>query len=494
MSRLTDALTKALQGRNPVLYLHTAEEDRTVAALAQAAQAGGLGEGLYVWDCVQGYADLPGGQVSDPVQALQLVLACPQTGVFVLRDLAAFLDRPEVQRAVRNCYYGLLANPRKVVAIVSPELVLSTALEKEVALVTVLPPDEEEIVARLRAVLAEYPGLVLPPELLGEVTLALSGLTLNEVAHIAHRVGRHGITAKDAILEEIFAEKEAVVKKSGFLEFIPPRFRLEDIGGLKNLKDWLSKRAAVFNREAVAQGLPIPKGILLMGVSGCGKSLAAKTVSSLWGIPLYRLDMNLVFSGLYGSPEAAFHHALQTVEAVAPAVLWIDEIENALDITGNGQSNQAHIFSSFLTWMQEKPPLVFIAATANRIEALPAEVLRKGRFDQIFFVDLPTEEERRQILEIHLRRHGAESKDFDMPYLLVTMDEWNGAEIEQAIVAARVEAYRENRPFDSRDVSRAAATIVPLARTMREQIKFIRNWAFGRATPASEAGKRGPAR
>jgi SpoVK/Ycf46/Vps4 family AAA+-type ATPase len=295
--------------------------------------------------------------------------------------------------------------------------------------------------------------------------------------------------SKDQLLDEIFAEKKSVVKKTGFLEFSPPRWDIKSLGGLDNLKNWLIKRRNTFSREALAAGVPIPKGLLMMGISGCGKSLAVKTISSLWNIPMFRLDMNLVFSGMYGSPEEAFHRALKTIESVAPAVLWIDEIENALGLDDSGQRIASHIFSSFLTWMQEKPPLIFIAATANKIQALPAEVLRKGRFDEVFFCDLPSKEERADILKIHLIRNNANPDDFDFKMLQIMTEGWNGAEIEQAIISARTEAFYENRPFNQRDLETVMSRIVPLSDTMEQQIKAIRSWAFSRATPASKYGK-----
>jgi SpoVK/Ycf46/Vps4 family AAA+-type ATPase len=198
--------------------------------------------------------------------------------------------------------------------------------------------------------------------------------------------------------------------------------------------------------------------------------------------------MNLVFSGMYGSAELAFHQALQTVEAVAPAVLWIDELENSLgmDEGATGGATNSHIFSAFLTWMQEKSPLVFVAATANRIQALPAEVIRKGRFDQVFFIDLPNDEERKQIFEIHLKRNGADPSNFDRVFLAAATKGWNGAEIEQAILSARVDAYHDRRPFTIDDITRNTSRMVALSKTMEEQMKKIRSWAFGRATPASK--------
>ncbi|MBO7092924.1 MAG: AAA family ATPase [Victivallales bacterium] len=335
----------------------------------------------------------------------------------------------------------------------------------------------------------EDASLNIPEDAIREITLALKGLTENEISYVLQRACKNKESNKDEILDEIFSEKKNVVKKSGFLEFSPPRWKIESIGGLDNLKQWLIKRQHMFTREAVEAGVPVPKGLLMMGISGCGKSLAVKTISSLWNIPMFRLDMNLVFSGMYGSPEEAFHRALKTIESVAPAVLWIDEIENALGLDDSGQRIASHIFSSFLTWMQEKPPLIFIAATANKIQALPAEVLRKGRFDEVFFCDLPSKEERADILKIHLLRNNANPDDFDFKMLQIMTEGWNGAEIEQAIISARTEAFYENRPFNQRDLETVMSRIVPLSDTMEQQIKAIRSWAFSRATPASKYGK-----
>jgi len=257
------------------------------------------------------------------------------------------------------------------------------------------------------------------------------------------------------------------------------------------LREWIDKRASLFTQESYEAGLPLPKGILLMGVSGCGKSLAAKTVAAIWKVPIFRLDFNVIFSGLYGSPEATFHQALKTIESVAPAVVWIDEIENGLGMRANaGSTDQNQIFSAFLTWMQEKPPMIFVAATANHIESLPAEIIRKGRFDQVFFCDLPGNEERDAIFKIHLARNGADVDAIDVAYLVIATEGWNGAEIEQVVIAARIDAYTDNRAMTTRDVSRHIRSNVPLSETMAEQIKAIREWAWGRATTASKTKQR----
>jgi hypothetical protein len=415
----------------------------------------------------------------------------PRRGFAIFRDLPAYFDRPEVVRALREAYVQLRERD-SFLFMISPQIALPELLAKETFLVDLELPSEDELAGRIQQVAAQFPDVVLEPELLSEMALGLRGLTLNEATHILQRVYRGKRILRDDALAEVFTEKELIVKKSGYLEFVPSVTKVEDIGGLDVLKDWLVRRRKLFSRQAVADGMPAPRGFLIMGMSGCGKSMCAKAASSLWGVPLFRLDMNLVVSGLFGSPEAVFHRALQNIEALAPAILWIDEIENSVGQSGSGSSSGANssIFSAFLTWMQEKPPLVFVAATANRIQDLPAEIIRKGRFDQVFFVDLPTDEERQEILEINLRKAGADLSKYDTKIIALSTRGWNGAELEQAVVSARVEAYHEGRDFGPDDLSHALASIVPLSRTMEEQMKRIRSWAFGRATVASSQNKR----
>ncbi len=490
MASLSEQLQSAVAGRNPLVYLLSSEEDRILKGLHAVAEAQG-NVPVVTWTCVQGLEGIGDPAATrDPVQAMEAVRQRPGPGYFVFKDLSPFLIRPEVARALRDLYYSGLDAERRHVFVVSPDLVLPETLRKELYLVEIAPPSEAEIAEQLARIRADHPEYGLPEEGAGEVVLALKGLTETEVYQVVHRVGRRGPTDKDRLLDEIFAEKRNIVKKSGYLEFSPPRYDIESLGGLDNLKDWLIKRRKLFSREALEAGVPVPKGLLMMGVSGCGKSLAVKVISSLWQVPLFRLDMNLVFSGMYGSPEEAFHKALRTIESVAPAILWLDEIENALGMEETGLKINSHIFSAFLTWMQEKPPLIFIAATANRIHALPAEIIRKGRFDQVFFCDLPVDEERNEIFRIHLRRNGANPDDFDFKMLAVMTQGWNGAEIEQAVISARTEAYYEGRMFNQRDLTAAISKIVPLSETMEQQIKSIRSWAFSRATPASKYGRR----
>lgn len=491
MSSLIEEITGAIRGRNPLVYLHSAEEDRIIDLLRKSVDDYGGGSwDIHEWTCGDGFRDLEkAGDTADPVQALRLIARSDEESFYVMKDLHAFLDRPEVVRALRDIYYLNKGTTGRMVFILSPDLKIPSELKKEIHLIECSSPDEDELREEFERVRELYTDSDYSDEDRAQIVLALKGLTLGEANHILHRVFTSEAEGTDAVLDQVFAEKKGIVKKSGYLEFAPPRWDISDIGGLDVLKDWLVKRKQTFTQEALDSGVPIPKGLLVMGVSGCGKSLAVKAISGLWNIPMFRLDMNLVFSGLYGSPEAAFHNALDTIESVAPAVLWIDEIENALGIEEEGIQIDSHIFSSFLTWMQEKPPLVFIAATANRIQALPAEIIRKGRFDQVFFVDLPNEKECVEILKINLRKSGVDTEDFDFKMLAIMMKGWNGAEIEQAVVGARTNAFYEDRKLTMDDLAASISKIVPLSETMEQQIKRIRSWAFTRATAASQYGK-----
>ena len=476
----------AVQGRHPLIYCLTPEEDRVRNVLEDLAAERGPEARVATWDCVNGLVPGTGSDTRDPCAALEAIVRDPQPGFHLMRDLPDHLHRADVVRALRNAYHALARDGQCTVVIVASVLEIPASLQKEIFLVEAALPTATELLEQVDRVQAAYPGAAVPDASRSAVALALRGLTLNEAGHVMHRVFSRGRVSEREIFEEIFAEKQWLLRKSGGLEFVPHPVDLDAIGGLDVLKDWVRARRELFTQEAVDQGLPIPRGMLIMGVSGCGKSLCAKAVASLWNIPLFRLDMNLVFSGLYGSPEAAFHRALRAVESVAPVVLWIDEIENALGMTSERATvDQSLTFSTFLTWMQERPPLVFVAATANRIESLPAEVIRKGRFDEVFFCDLPTDAERRAILRIHMERNGINPEAVPPDRLLYATRGWTGAEIEQAVIAARIDAHNARRDATLDDLRHHIRRMVPLAATMAEQVKAIRDWSYERAMKAS---------
>lgn len=488
--RGAERIRRALLGAYPLLYVQSWEEGRVERALAVLAQK------FYerpvpfaTWTCVDGWNGLADGPADtrDPLRALDAVLQAAGPGFFLMKDLPALLDeRPDVVRRLRDAYRQLKGKG-KFVVMVSPRLVLPEDMKKEVFLVDYDLPDEAEVRNAIGILAKRYLGEGgLAPADADRVVTALRGQTLDELEHVFAKVFARTPRFDEGTFDELLAEKEQASRKEGVLEYVAPRVTLDDIGGLENLKEWLRKRQSLFTREAVEAGLPVPKGLLMMGMSGCGKSLSVKTIPALWNLPLFRLDMNLVFGT--ANPEASFHRALKTTEGLAPAILWIDEIEMAITggrEAGGGDPALGRIFSTFLTWMQEKEALVFVAATANRIHLLPAEFIRKGRFDQVFFVDLPNETERKAIFTVHLRKQNADLARFDVVFLAKATKGFNGAEIEAVVQSAAIDAFNEKRPVDENDVSRVITSTVALSKTMDEQIKAIKSWAHNRALSAS---------
>lgn len=438
------------------------------------------------WSCTDGLEGYDHEETTDPAAAIREIIKHGQAGLYVFKDVTPFMHDPILVRAIRDAYYTFRNTPGKHLFILSPEFRLPESLKKNVFVLDIPPPDTEDLVELVTAVVPEYTSKQVPTDFIHDVALSLKGITLDEAEHVLHSVLSDAKLSKDRLLNEIQDTKKSLAADSGFLEYVPHKKEIDHVGGLSNLKAWIEDRSTVFNQQSVDKGLPIPGGILIMGVSGCGKSLCAKVVANMWNVPLFRLDMNLIFSNIFGNPEAAFHKSLRVIESLAPVVLWIDEIENGLGFTEKTNSIQSHIFSAFLTWMQEKPPLVFVAATANHIEILPAELIRKGRFDQVFFVDLPNEKERAELFEIHLKLNSVDPEAFNMQSLILETEGWNGAEVEQAISAARIQGHKQKRAFTTEDIVQHARTVVPLSRTMKEQIQVLKDWAWDRATPASK--------
>jgi AAA+ superfamily predicted ATPase len=488
-NRTVSRILRGLRSRYPVFYLVGWDESRIESLLRSIARSYfGADDRLRVWSAATGFGthEDPAHPARDPMAAIARVAAAPPEPplMYLFKDLPPwFEENPALVRGVRDLYYQL-KNGRSVLFMSCPLLRMPEILKKEVFLVDVDLPSEDEILNLLQAdpATAEQPA-----EELFQLAARMRGLSMNEVGHLAARLFQGTPLTGTEMLAEVQEEKAQMLRKESCLQFYPSTLSLDQIGGLENLKQWVTTRAGLFSRAAYESGVPLPAGILFMGVSGCGKSMAAKAIAAAWSLPLVRLDMSLVLSGSFGTPEYAFERATKMAEELAPMVLWVDELENAfgLDPTAGQSGGNVNIFSSFLTWLQEKSPKVFVAATANRIQQLPAELMRKGRFDQLFFLDLPNQDERREILRIHILRNGGDPEQFDLGYLAVTTKDWSGAEIEQAIKSARVDAYRDNRPFAQADVVRNAISTVPLSQTMVEQIREIKNWSFRRAVNAS---------
>lgn len=479
-------LLLGLKNRYPLFYVRSRDERRLIRQLERVSEDYYKDQRpLVVWSSVdgcRGFQDL-----SDPFAMLQHIRKAPDDCIYLLKDFPAlFKEHPNLIRAVRDVYDNLLGTQRFVV-LSHPGQHLPGEIQGQTWFVDLGMPDSEEIERHLRSLITQFKKEdQIDENWISSMVNAMKGLDLEEITHLIYGWDHDNRFDPGSNLEDVYANKTALLQKEGCLQFISKSVKVDEVGGLENLKEWVLSRKHLFSREAVQEGVPMPAGILFMGISGCGKSMAAKVIAGAWNLPLIRLDMNLIMSGAYGTPEFAFDHALRTAENISPLVLWIDEMENSFGYDGSSSGGNNSIFSTFLTWLQEKPPQVFVVATANRIERLPAEVIRKGRFDQLFFLDLPTDEERRAIFRIHIRFYGGDPDTFNMNLLSIVTRDWSGAEIEQAVKAARIHAFQEGRIFDEKDITYISARMVPLSRTMEEQIKHLRQWSQTRATPASK--------
>jgi len=488
-----------IRARYPLIYLVTWEEQRLHDILESLAK--NHGKQLVEWSIHRGLRRAGGTRtaaelepVKDPIKALDAIGKLVEPSLVVLKDFHPFLDDPAVVRAVRELGHQLKGSFTTIV-FVSPTLKIPVELEKDVSVLDVPLPG----FADLRGLLREIVQVIrannrVKIELTNQDAEALiraaQGLTLSEAENaFAKAIANDGKLAADDIAL-VLDEKKQILRKSGLIEYISTDETLGSVGGLEHLKAWLDRRAHAFTDEARQFGLPEPKGLLLLGVQGCGKSLTAKAIASRWRLPLLRLDMGRIFAGYIGSSEENVRKAIRIAEGVAPAVLWIDEIEKGLSGSDGGASDggvTSRVFGALLTWMQEKTAPVFIVATANRIVDLPPELLRKGRFDEIFFIDLPSLRERADIFAIHLRRRGRELADFGIAELAQHSEGFSGAEIEQAVISGLYQAFETRGALTQAHLLAALAETRPLSTTMREDIDRLRAWAETRTRAASPA-------
>jgi len=493
-------LDTLVRARYPLVYLVTSEELRVEALLADLAQR--HGKALLGWTATQGYRRLGGARTvpppegaTQPLEALQAVERLNEPSIVVLKDFHPYLSDPAVVRALRDLAHALKSTYTTVL-LLSPSLVIPPELEKEISVLDVPLPTAEELMALLREIATvlrqtSRTPVELTREEAGQLITAALGLTLSEAENAFAKAVAHDGKLGKGDIQLVLEEKRQVIRKSGLLEYFAPDAALEAVGGLELLKGWLGRRGAAFSEKARAFGLPQPKGLLLLGVQGCGKSLTAKAIAATWRLPLLRLDMGRIFSGLVGSSEENLRKAIRTAESVAPVVLWVDEIEKGLSgLSSSGSSDggvTARVFGTFLTWLQEKTAPAFVVATANRIDLLPPELLRKGRFDEIFFIDLPAPAEREEILRIHLAARRRDPARFDVAALARAAVGFSGAELEQAVVSGLHDAFAEGGELAQRHLEKAIAESLPLSVTMREQIATLRAWAATRTRPASAA-------
>jgi AAA+ superfamily predicted ATPase len=499
-----DELDVLIRARYAIIYVVSWEEDRVERYLREIAER--RKKNLFVWTVTQGIsksgaepqrAKAGAGSTADPLAALDAVIQHVEPAIYLFKDFHRFScdDRCNIAviRRLRDLAHHL-RDTYKTLVIVAPALRIAPDLAKDVTVLEFGLPDIDDFAHLLDRIIADVrdnPKVQI--DLAGEdrerLLHAARGLTLKEAENVfAKTLVLDGRLNSDDI-SVIFSEKQQIIKKSGLLEYYEAQENFSHVAGLDNLKQGLIKRQIAFTERAARFGLPSPRGVMLLGVQGCGKSLCAKAVSSLWNLPLLRFDIGQMFSSLVGSSEENVRRAIQTAESVAPVILWIDEIDKALAGSSGGGSSDAgtasRVFGTLLTWLSEKTSEVFVICTANDISHLPPELLRKGRLDEIFFVDLPDERERREILQIHLRKRHRDPAQFELDDLVRLSDGFSGAEIEEAIIAALFDALSQQQDLNTDLIGASLRDTVPLSKTMSEQMTVLRSWAAGRARPAS---------
>lgn len=505
MEAIYSKIKDMLKAYYPVLYLTSYEYDRTkqkIEGIVNILRSENKNLRLFNWNCVDGLRliegvtpspvrNKDGEEIVEPEETLKYILNDRESSkdIFVLEDFNNYIEEENVKFYIRSI--AEKARHTNTHAIVlSAVYKLPIELEKYVTVLNIPLPDRGDMEKTL-GVVERQCKINLTVEMRNRMVDAALGMTSME-ADLAFCLAAVKDDLGPNAPYTVSSEKEQIIKKSGILDYFPKDESLKDVGGMDILKDWLFKRQKAYEKKARDFGLQEPKGLLLLGVPGCGKSLTAKSIASFWNMPLLRLDIGKVYQGLVGSSEDNIRKAIATAEAVAPCVLWIDEIEKGLNgVQSSGSTDggvTSRIFSTILTWMQEKTSPVFVVATANNINLLPPELLRKGRFDEIFFVDLPNQKERENIFSIHLKKKGQDPSQYPMEMLGKKTEGFNGAEIEECIKEAMFAAYVEapdNPKLLSKHLVDAILKTVPLSTTMREQIAALRNWAVTRAKNAS---------
>ncbi len=477
-----------IKSRTSLIWIRTKEEERLEKLVNFSCESLSI-KRFVSWDCVSGIKGLineEGKFSNNPLGVLNWLKeqSSEVSTVLLVKDFHKFYDDPSINRTIKELSSTLKETSHNL--IISSHLFPSSEELDELMTILNLPlPDQKELKNLIKRI-AINTNSNLEEQDLNQLSIASSGLTEIKVKQVtAKALAQRGKISKEDI-KDILEEKKQVIARSEILEFFEAKSSQDDIGGLNVLKVWLNQRYRAFSKEARDYGLPIPKGVLLVGAQGTGKSLTAKSISKSWSMPLLRLDVGRLFSSLVGSSEARTRETISRAEAMAPCILWIDEIDKGFggDARSDGGTSQ-RVLASLLTWMSEKESAVFVIATANAIDKLPAELLRKGRFDEIFFLDLPNSEERLSILDLHLKKRRP-SYNFPLSTIIDRTDGFSGAELEQAVIEGMHISFSENRELMEKDLIKAVSELVPLSRTAKEQIDLLKEWSStGRARSAS---------
>ncbi len=498
---LVAQLDLMIRARYPLVYIVAVEEEPVEEVLHKVANLSSPARKVLFWDIVRGWSD-NGSAKGSVMAALDRVGKAPadESAVFVIRDLHPVLRQPyternaPVVRELRNLMRDLKRSPKTLI-LTSHTLELPDELKEEATVIDFPLPDVREIDRLISHAVKNPEDLKVMGLAREQLVKACQGLSRNRIRKVLAKALAAKQQVDETDIDGVLEAKQQAIRQTGILEFFTAQESLKNVGGLENLKQWVKVRQDAFTEEARRFGIPNPKGVLLVGIQGTGKSLSAKTIAHEWRLPLLRLDSGRLFGGLVGESESKVRQMIQVVEAIAPCVLWIDEIDKAFgNITSgiDGDSGTSRrVFGSLITWMQEKTSSVFIVATANNVRILPAELLRKGRFDEIFFLNLPTEAERQDIFKVHLQRlRPSRLREFDLALLARQSKNFSGAEIEQVACDALYRAFGQRRDLTTEDILRAIEETVPLAAIARAQIEDLKQWAAeaGARTASNDTG------
>jgi SpoVK/Ycf46/Vps4 family AAA+-type ATPase len=486
-----DELTLLLKARYPIIFIDTIEEDRAEYVIRKAIKSS-FNRSIYSWDFVDGYTNNPNNEgfaKRNPLQALELIerLTFETPALFLLKDFNRFLNDISISRKLRNLSRILKLQPKTII-IIGSELNLPKELRDLITIIKFQLPTENEINQELNRLIDSL-SLSIDSKLIENLTRACQGLSLERIRRVLSKIIASYKTIDESSISVLLSEKKQIIGQTGILDYWSTNEKIQNIGGVDNLKNWLNKRKTSFSLQALNYGLPTPRGLLLIGIQGTGKSLTAKAIATEWQLPLLKLDVGKLFGGIIGESESRLRQMIEVAEAISPCILWIDEIDKAFSINDNkgdsGTSNR--ILATFISWLSEKTKPVFVVATANNIDLLPLELIRKGRFDEIFFLDLPKKREREQIFKIHIQEFRPKTWNmFDYSKLALLSECFSGAEIRQSIIEGMYHAFYEKREFTTEDICFALRELIPLAQLENNQTLKLQSWASsGRIRSAS---------
>ena len=477
-----DELTLLLKARYPIIFIDTVEEDRAEYIIRKTIKSN-FNRSIYSWDFVDGYTNNPNNQgfaKRNPLQALELIerLTFETPALFLLKDFNRFLNDISISRKLRNLSRILKLQPKTII-IIGSEPNIPKELRDLITVIKFQLPTENEINQELNRLIDSL-NLTVDSKLIENLTRACQGLSLERIRRVLSKIIASYKTVDENSISVLLVEKKQIISQTEILDYWSTNEKIQNIGGVENLKNWLHKRKTSFSLQALNYGLPTPRGLLLIGIQGTGKSLTAKAIATEWQLPLLKLDVGKLFGGIIGESESKLRQMIEVAEAISPCILWIDEIDKAFTNNDNkgdsGTSNR--VLGTFISWLSEKTKPVFVVATANNIDLLPLELIRKGRFDEIFFLDLPKKGEREQIFKIHIQEFRPKTWEiYDYSKLALLSECFSGAEIRQSIIEGMYHAFYEKREFTTEDICFALQELIPLAQLENNQTLKLQNWA-----------------